>query len=83
IGTGILYLFVLNGADFWPHFMMLSFWIFVIICVAMIIVSLLDKTEQKVTMIKKIEDKPSLDVKIGWALLIIVMISLYIFFNGH
>ncbi len=83
IGTGILYLFVLNGADFWPHFMMLSFWIFVIICVAMVIVSLLDKKEQKVTMIKKIEDKPSLDVKIGWTLLIIVMIALYIFFNGH
>ena len=83
IGTGILYLFVLNGADFWPHFMMLSFWIFVIISVAMIIVSLLDKTEQKAAMIKKIADKPSLDVKIGWTLLIIAMIALYIFFNGH
>ena len=83
IGTGILYLFVLNGADFWPHFMMLSFWIFVIISVAMIIVSLLDKTEQKAAMIKKIADKPSWDVRVGWALLIIAMIALYIFFNGH
>ncbi|MBR5351906.1 MAG: sodium:solute symporter [Prevotella sp.] len=83
IGTGILYLFVLNGADFWPHFMMLSFWIFVIIGVAMIIVSLLDKTEQKAAMIKKIADKPSWDVRVGWALLIIAMIALYIFFNGH
>ena len=83
IGTGILYLFVLNGADFWPHFMMLSFWIFVIIAAAMVIVSLLDKSEPQPSMIKKINGKPSLDVRIGWALLIIAMIALYIFFNGH
>ncbi|MBQ3828093.1 MAG: Na+/glucose cotransporter, partial [Prevotella sp.] len=83
IGTGILYLFVLNGADFWPHFMMLSFWIFVIIAAAMVIVSLLDKSEPQPSMIKKISGKPSLDVRIGWALLIIAMIALYIFFNGH
>ena len=83
IGTGILYLFVLNGASFWPHFMMLSFWIFIIIGIAMVIVSLLDKSEQRVSYIKKIQDKPSLDVRIGWILLIIVMIALYIFFNGH
>lgn len=83
IGTGILYLFVLNGADFWPHFMMLSFWIFVIIAAAMVIVSVLDKSEPQPSMIKKISGKPSLDVRIGWALLIIAMIALYIFFNGH
>jgi hypothetical protein len=32
---------------------------------------------------KKINEKPSWDVKIGWTLLIIVMIALYVFFNGR
>lgn len=83
IGTGILYLFVLNGASFWPHFMMLSFLIFVVIAVAMIVVSLLDKQPTGVGVIRKLTEKPTLDVKIGWALLIVVMVALYIFFNGH
>jgi SSS family solute:Na+ symporter len=83
IGTGILYLFVLNGASFWPHFMMLSFWIFVIIAVAMVIVSLLDKTEQQVSYMQKLMEPASRSVKIAWTLLVIVMIGLYIFFNGH
>ena len=85
IGVGILYLWVLPAEkyDFWPHFMMLSFYIFVIIGLAMIVVSLLDKTPPEATMMKKITEKTSIGVKIGWAALIIVMIGLYIFFNGH
>ena len=83
IGTGILYLFVLNGASFWPHFMMLSFWIFIIIGVAMVAVSLLDKSEQQVSYMQKLVEPASRGVKLAWTLLIIVMIGLYIFFNGH
>ena len=83
IGTGILYLFVLNGASFWPHFMMLSFWIFIIIGVAMVAVSLMDKSEQQVSYMQKLVEPASRGVKLAWTLLIIVMIGLYIFFNGH
>ena len=85
IGVGILYLWVLpaENYDFWPHFMLLSFYIFVIIGLAMVVVSLLDKTPQEATMMQKLNEKPTMGVKIGWALLIIVMIGLYIFFNGH
>ena len=85
IGVGILYLWVLPAEkyDFWPHFMLLSFYIFVIISLAMVVVSLLDKTPQEATMMQKLNEKPTMGVKIGWALLIIVMIGLYIFFNGH
>jgi SSS family solute:Na+ symporter len=85
IGVGILYLWVLPAEkyDFWPHFMMLSFDIFMVISIAMILVSLLDHTPQETTMMKKINEKPSWDVKIGWTLLIIVMIALYVFFNGR
>ena len=85
IGVGILYLWVLPAEkyDFWPHFMMLSFDIFVVISIAMILVSLLDNTPQEATMMKKINEKPSWGVKIGWTLLIVVMIALYVFFNGR
>jgi hypothetical protein len=54
-----------------------------VISIAMILVSLLDHTPQETTMMKKINEKPSWDVKIGWTLLIIVMIALYVFFNGR
>lgn len=83
IGTGILYLFVLNGAGFWPHFMMLSFLIFVVIAVAMVAVSLLDKRPVGASVIRKLTERPTLDVKIGWTLLIVVMVALYVIFNGH
>ena len=63
--------------------MLLSFYIFVIISLAMVVVSLLDKTPQEATMMQKLNEKPTMGVKIGWVLLIIVMIGLYIFFNGH
>jgi SSS family solute:Na+ symporter len=63
--------------------MMLSFWIFVIIAAAMVIVSLLDKTEQQVSYMQKLVEPASRGVKIAWTLLVIVMIGLYIFFNGH
>ena len=83
IGTGICYLWVLPGASFWPHFMMLSFWIFVVICLGMAVCSLLDKSEQEVSYMQRIHEKATLGVKVAWGLLIVVMVALYIFFNGH
>ena len=49
----------------------------------MIIVSLLDKSEQQVSYMQKLVEPASRGVKTAWALLIIVMIALYVFFNGH
>ena len=86
IGVGILYLWVLPAEkyDFWPHFMMLSFYIFIIIALAMIIVSLTGKADaDMVAAISPLPSKPSIDVRVGWVLLFIVMIALYVFFNGH
>ncbi|MEN8879971.1 MAG: sodium/solute symporter [Polaribacter sp.] len=85
---GVLYLFVYPTSeyDFWPHFLLLSFFLYALIQVQIIIVSLLNKEPvnndfrlfEKNTAIK-----PSKKVKILWGALIIVMISFYIFFNGH
>lgn len=85
IGVGILYLFVFpqEQYDVWPHFMMLSFILFVAICLGMVIVSLLGKQNTEGDQMKSIPlPKPATSVVLLWALLIVVMIGLYIFFNG-
>lgn len=80
LGIGILYYCKLLLADM--HFLYLSFFIFVILACFIFIYSLLDKTESSSTL----EYKPikiNKSVKTAWVLLIVVMIGLYIFFNGH
>lgn len=86
LGTGILYLFVFPSAeyDIWPHFLLLSFYIFVVLAVAAFVISISDKAnadENKLDFGKL----PKLDKKVLWLwiLLIVVMVSMYIIFNGH
>lgn len=82
---GILYLWVLPSKiyDFWPHFMMLSFLIFVVIVMTMVIVSYLDNSKTVSTLDFGTIAKPTKLVMALWGALIVVMIGLYIFFNGH
>jgi len=50
----------------------------------MILVSLWDKHRQECTLnMKKVMEKPAKSVILAWALLAIVMVGLYLFFNGH
>jgi SSS family solute:Na+ symporter len=86
IGIGILYLWVFPADQYtwWPHFMMLSFIIFVCISLGMICISLLDRHPQGNAMnIDKITEKTSSNVIAAWSVLVVVMIALYIFFNGN
>lgn len=86
MGVGILYLWVFPAEKYtaWPHFMMLSFYLFVVISAGMILVSLLDKRRQECTLnMKKVMEKPAKSVILAWTLLTIIMIGLYLFFNGH
>lgn len=86
IGVGILYLWVFPADTFdaWPHFMLLSFYIFICISTGMVIISLLDRNpEGNPLRIEKITEKTSKLVISVWALLAIVMIGLYIYFNGN
>ena len=83
---GILYLWVIPAEkyDFWPHFMILSFLIFVVISIAMVVVSLLDKSnETQNTLDFGTITAPTKRVSILWTILIIVMVALYAFFNNH
>lgn len=85
IGVLFLWIFPSQEYDFWPHFLMLSFYIFVLLSILIVLISLADKKGQ--------ERVPELNYgllpkmtnlsKILWALLAVVMVGLYVFFNGH
>jgi solute:Na+ symporter, SSS family len=87
IGTGVLYLWVFPASqyNFWPHFLLLSFYIFAVLALAAFCISIFDKNE------KWAENKPmpvfgaqlNRWVVFSWSALIVVMIGLYVLFNGH
>ena len=81
IGTGILYLWVIPGAADHIHFMMLSFYIFVVLIAEMVIVSLCNKAATEEPKVTVLRERPKRDVIVSWTLLAIVMIALYVFFN--
>lgn len=83
LGIGIVYLWVLPGYDFWPHYLLLSFYIFALLFIIAVIVSLADKKPVMAAPIDKAAlPKPTKLVWRVWIALIIIMIALYIFFNG-
>ena len=85
LGIGVLYLWVLPAKDygFWPHYMLLSFFIFAFLFLLAVLISLIDKnpvvsnstTQQYIA-------PPSKLVRNVWIVLVLVMVSLYLFFNG-
>jgi len=84
LSVAVMYwwIFPIEKYHFWPHFMMISFYLFVILSLAIIIISKLDKhaTDQNTLGLEKLP-KTSKVVWASWIVLIIVMISLYLFFN--
>jgi len=80
--VGVLYLWPPEWLSFpWPHFMLLSFELFVILAVSMVIISLTDSDKTRYEIPAPIhEDWSKLAVGL-WTALAIVMISLYVFFN--
>ncbi len=88
LGTGVMYLWVFPSQkyDFWPHFLLLSFYIFVILAVVTFVTTLFDKkgaaNDQNI-LDYGVLPKPERKVWISWILLIVTMIGLYILFNGH
>lgn len=86
IGTGIFYLWIFPKEQyaFWPHFLLLSFFIFVFLAVLTFLISLSEKeAEARPHFDYGDLGRPSRKVLWLWAALIIVMIGLYVLFNGH
>lgn len=81
IGTGILYYcgLIFEGM----HFLYLSFFIFVLLACFIFIYSLTTKTDPSASTLEYKPIKVSGNVKIAWSILAVVMIGLYVFFNGH
>lgn len=83
VGVSYLWIFPAGKYDFWPHFLMLSFYIFVLLSVLAFLISWFDKSASGNQLNFGSIPKPVKPVLISWAVLIAVMISLYIIFNGH
>jgi len=86
IGTGITYLWILPAEkyDFWPHFLLLSFFIFVLLSVLAFLISYFDKQSGEQKQVDYgILQRPDKKVWLLWGALIIVMVCLYLLFNGH
>lgn len=85
LGVGVLYLWVLtpDKHSFWPHYLLLSFYIFALLFIIAVLISLLDRKPVTNVHVEGVLPKPTRRVWTLWIILIIVMISLYIFFNGH
>lgn len=93
IGIGVLYLWVFPAGTYnWPHFLLLSFYIFVILALVAFLVSYFDKSDARSSEPAEASSPAaetslaapiSTGVKLGWAALFLVMVALYLFFNGH
>jgi len=87
LGTGIMYLWVFTSDkySFWPHYLLLSFYIFAILLISAVLISLTDpngKVFENSAIHGEIV-KPTERVWILWGALAVVMVILYIIFNGH
>jgi SSS family solute:Na+ symporter len=88
LGIGVLYLWVFpqDQYHFWPHYLLLSFYIFAFLSVAAILISLLDRSAVVADTTHSdaaSEIRPTKRVWLSWILLTIIMVTLYIIFNGH
>jgi solute:Na+ symporter, SSS family len=86
IGTGIFYLWIFPSKEYpqWPHFLILSFYIFVVLMVVSAVVTLADKRAQSTHFIMpRYIALPDKRVLWPWLALAVVMVGLYWLFNGH
>jgi SSS family solute:Na+ symporter len=83
--VGILYLWILPADKYpqWPHFLLLSFYIFAILFIAAIVISLVDPNPQTNKAETAVLPVTTRRVKLLFGALGIVILLLYIIFNGH
>ena len=85
---GILYLWVYPSKTYtsWPHFMLLSFYLFLVLSAMTFLISVFDKKGalklQQAALFKSAA-KPDKQVWLMWGILVAVMLGLYVVFNGH
>jgi SSS family solute:Na+ symporter len=84
---GVLYLWILPADKYpaWPHFLLLSFYIFAFLFLAAVVISLTDRSPETNVQVIEAADMPATTRRVKWlfALLGVVILTLYIIFNGH
>lgn len=87
LGTGILYLWVFTPDQypFWPHYLLISFYIFLILTIFAILVSLFDRrgVVYEKPDSQEVLPRTSRRVWLMWGLLTLTMTVLYLILNGH
>ena len=80
--VGVLYLWPPQWLQLpWPHFMLLSFYLFVLLAFSMVIISLTDRDKTRYKIPAPIREHWS-PLAIGlWLALAVVLVALYVFFN--
>ncbi|AHF16880.1 SLC5 family protein [Niabella soli] len=83
LGIGVIYLWVLPVKEyhFWPHYLLLSFFIFLLLVVLAVLLSVTDRQPVRTAIAVQELAKPTRRVKIAWTALCIVMIVLYLIFG--
>lgn len=83
LGIGVIYLWILPGNEFsfWPHYLFLSFLIFLLLSIIAVVISLTDPHPYRAIVTTGELRKTSSTVKRAWLALIAVMILLYTLFH--
>ena len=82
VGAAYLWVFTPDKYTFWPHYLLLSFYIFVILMGAAILLSFVGRKED-LAVIPYLAVKTTKTVKWAWGSLIGIMVLLYAIFSGH
>ncbi|WP_242661197.1 sodium:solute symporter family transporter [Flavobacterium johnsoniae] len=83
--VGVLYLWIFPADKYpaWPHFLLISFYIFAVLLVAAVIISLTDKNPEVNFSDETDIPKTSKKVKLLFGLLGLTILILYLVFNGN
>ncbi len=87
LGCGVCHLKEWPNAEFWPHYLLLSFYLFAGICAFMILVSLLTRhspEEQPLATLRQTYAKQPSAARLVWGLwgvLAVIMLAIYILFD--
>jgi len=81
--VGVLYLWIFPADIYtaWPHFLLISFYIFVVLMMTAIVISLVDKNPETNFEIESEVPKTSKKVKLLFGLLGVTIVVLYLIFN--
>lgn len=87
LSIGLMDFMQLPGPDFWPHFLLMSFCLFALLCVVMIVISLLTRNSQEEEVLPTFRET-SAHIEntrgrtwLGWGILAAVMLTIFIVFN--